>query len=409
MQYILFEDALSSRFLPLTYTRPVYSLRLGVDRIEEKWSRLLGQPVQGLPHNPLLQDAERPLLTEDTVFINGRYLPDSYLVGRLIKDLQFNQGFFHPPDELIAFRTSAAWLEQHGSGFIDLSTLPIHVSLFEVPDYRRLRRIAQLTDLFTLNGEQLRLDVPDLAARQPSQPITDPHTVVYAPENVWVGEGVKIRAAVLNAEDGPIYIGPEVQIMEGAMIHGAHAIGAGSTVQMGARLRGDTTLGPGCKVGGEVSNSVFQGLSNKSHDGFLGNSIIGEWCNLGAGSTCSNLKNNYSTVRLYSHLTQKYEDTGLLFCGLTMGDFSRAGIQTLFNTGTVVGVCCNLFGAELPPKFVPSFSWGQGERLETYRLEAAFETIDRMMSRRDRRLEPPLRRLLQTLFDQTERFRYWEY
>lgn len=408
MQYILFEDSASLRFLPLTYTRPVYELRLGVDTLREKWERHFGASVRGLPRHSLLRPEGSSNLQEDALFINGRYIADPYFV-RQLKDLQFNQGLFHPPDELIAFRASAHLLREFGAGFLDLSRLPIHVSLFEVPDHARLRKIAHLTDLFRMNGEQIRQDFAHIASSKASQAIDDRHTVVYAPENVFVEEGAKIRAAVLNAEDGPIYVGRNAQIMEGALIHGAHAICEGATVQMGARLRGDSTIGPYCKVGGEVSNSVLQGFSNKSHDGFLGNSVIGEWCNLGAGSTCSNLKNNYSKVRLYSHLSEKYEDTGQLFCGLIMGDFSRAGIQTMFNTGTVVGVCCNLFGSELPPKFVPSFSWGQGDRFETYRLEAAIETIERMMQRRSRDFSPEERTLLLHVFEQTERFRFWEY
>jgi len=217
-----------------------------------------------------------------------------------------------------------------------------------------------------------------------SQPIDDVHTKVYALENIFIESGASIKAAILNAEDGPIYIGKNAQIHEGTMVKGAFSMGEESHLNMGAKMRGDNTIGPHCKVGGEVSNSVFQGYSNKGHDGFMGNSVIGEWCNLGADSNTSNLKNNYGEVEVYNYLEGKAIKTGRQFCGLIMGDHSKAGINTMFNTGSVVGFCSNIFGAGFPSKFVPSFTWCDNDNISSnYQLDKAIETAQRVYARRN--------------------------
>ncbi len=223
--------------------------------------------------------------------------------------------------------------------------------------------------------------------------------MVYAPENIFIEEGVYIRAAILNAENGPIYLGKNSIVQEGAIIRGAFAMGEGSHVNMGAKMRGDISLGPYCKVGGEVSNSVVFGYSNKAHDGFLGNSVLGEWCNLGADTNTSNLKNNYDSPKLWNHAYNDFEKTGIQFCGLMMGDHSKAGINTMFNTGTVVDVSTNIFGSGFPSNYIPSFAWGGGEQYEEYELPKALETAERVMARRNVPFTPMDKEILSHIFE----------
>ncbi|MEM6771107.1 MAG: glucose-1-phosphate thymidylyltransferase, partial [Bacteroidota bacterium] len=218
----------------------------------------------------------------------------------------------------------------------------------------------------------------------------------------------KVRAAILNAEDGPIYLGPYSEIMEGAVVRGAHAIGAKSRVNIGAKLRGDTTIGPSCKIGGEVANSVIQGYSNKGHEGYLGNSVLGSWCNLGADTNTSNLKNNYAPVRIWHYPSERFRNTGTQFCGLIMGDHSKCGINTMFNTGTVVGVSANIFGAGYPRNFIPSFSWGGAKGMITYRMNKVLETAALVMPRKGGELDEAEKRILAHIFEETANFRVWD-
>ncbi len=241
-------------------------------------------------------------------------------------------------------------------------------------------------DIFVLNGGQIRADFT-LFDMKHSQPIDDKHTIVYNKENIFVEEGVKIRAAILNAESGPIFIGRNAEIQEGSVIKGPFALCEGAVINMGAKMRGDTTIGPYSKVGGEINNSVIFGYSNKAHDGFLGNSVIGEWCNLGADTNTSNLKNNYSNVKVWSYLFNDYIDSDRQFCGLMMGDHSKAGINTMFNTGTVVGVNANIFGGGFPPKFIPSYAWGGSEGFQRFEFDKAMQVASKVMERRNIMLE----------------------
>ena len=239
-------------------------------------------------------------------------------------------------------------------------------------------------DIFTHNEEQLRQDYALVTQSRVSQQITDPYTRIYQPEQVFVEEGAVIRAAIINAEEGPVYIGKNATVHENAVIKGPFAMLENSHVNIGSKIREATTIGPNCKVGGEVKNTVFLANSNKGHEGFVGNSVVGEWCNFGADTNTSNLKNNYQSVRAWSYAKGAYENTGLQFCGLLMGDHSKCGINTMFNTGTVVGVFANIFGAGFPPKFVPSFTWGgtPGQGDAVYSFDKATETLDRILKRR---------------------------
>jgi UDP-N-acetylglucosamine diphosphorylase/glucosamine-1-phosphate N-acetyltransferase len=254
-------------------------------------------------------------------------------------------------------------------------------------------------DIFTYNAQEIRADFKLISAIGKSHELNDVHTKVYHPENIFVEEGVTIRAAVLNAESGPIYLGRNSVIQEGALIKGPFSLGEGAHINMGGKMRGDSTIGPYCKVGGEISNAVLFGYSNKAHDGFIGNTVIGEWCNLGADTNTSNLKNNYGEVALYSYPENKYKQTGKQFCGLIMGDHSKCSINTMFNTGTMVGVSANIFGGGFPPKFIPSFSWGGAQGLERYELEKSFEVAEKVMSRRNIRFDETEKEIFKEIFN----------
>ena len=257
-------------------------------------------------------------------------------------------------------------------------------------------------------------DFETLTQTQTSAPVDDRHSIVYGADNIFVAPGVKIRAATLNAEDGPIYLGPNVQVQEGAIIHGTHAFCESAVINMGGKMRGDTTIGPYSKVGGEIANSVIQGYSNKGHEGYLGNSVLGYWCNLGADTNTSNLKNNYAEVKLWNYKWDaeagvldggRFKKTGTIFCGLIMGDHSKCGINTMFNTGTVVGVSANVFGAGYPRNFIPSFSWGGAGGFTTYQLRKVYEVAEAVMGRRKVTLDAQERGILETIFEKTKGYR----
>ncbi|HAO48408.1 MAG TPA: glucose-1-phosphate thymidylyltransferase, partial [Runella sp.] len=262
--------------------------------------------------------------------------------------------------------------------------------------------IQHIWDIFVENGAQINADFAAITHQRTSQPLNDPHTHCYAPERIFIEKGAKVRAAILNAENGPIYIGKNATICEGSVVMGPFSLGESATVNWGAKMRMNTTIGPHCKVGGEISNSVLFSYSNKGHDGFLGNSVLGEWCNLGANCNNSNLKNDYTNVKLYSYATHTLEDTGRLFCGLFMGDYTKAGISTMFNTGTVVGVNANVFGAGFQSKHIPSFSWGgAAEGTTEYRLEKAIQVAYETVSRRNVPFGEIEQDILRSIFEQT--------
>lgn len=263
-------------------------------------------------------------------------------------------------------------------------------------------------NIFQFNGAQIKEDFALLTNGRKSHAVGDPHTIVYNPDQIFIEDGVKIRAAVLNAESGPIYLGRNSEIQEGAVIRGPFALGEFSTVNMGAKLRGDTTVGPHCKVGGEISNSVIFGYSNKGHEGFLGNSVLGEWCNLGADTNTSNLKNNYAPVKLWDYTKGGFANTGLQFCGLMMGDHSKCGINTMFNTGTVVGVGANVFGDGYPRNFIPSFSWGGAAGFSTFTMPKFEETAKAVFGRRGKEWSQEEKEILERVFELTKTYRIWD-
>lgn len=388
MNVILFDDpVIRVNLLPLTFTRPVAGIRIGTLTIAEKWARHLGvQPSFSTPE--YLSKKYPARIGSDNYWINGALCPDAATV-QAIRALKTGEAL-RQGSQLLAIRTpSAEW----------------SVTPASVRERDEAVLIDQVWKIFQLNGQQIRADFGLLTAGRTSAPIADKHTAVYNPSQVFLEEGVSTKAAILNAETGPIYLGRNAQVQEGAIIRGPFSLGEESVVNMGGKMRGDTTVGPCCKVGGEVSNAVIFGFSNKGHDGFLGNSVLGEWCNLGADTNTSNLKNNYDAVKLWSYATNEFIDTGVQFCGLIMGDHSKAGINTMFNTGTVVGVSANVFGAGYPRNFIPSFSWGGAGGFTTYQLNKALETAERVMARRNIPLDKTEREIMQHIFEQTASYR----
>lgn len=389
MNYIIFDDSsIRAILLPLTFVRPVSEIRFGIDTITEKWQDYLDDSVSFATQD-YLQEKYPLQLQSDNIFINGAVCPNAALLEAI---LGLSSGQLLSLEGVTLAYRSASLLDT-------LDTI-------EVIEWDGTATIIrQLTDIFLLNGEQIKADFARITHGRTSQPITDRFTAVYNESQIFVEEGVNIKAATLNAEKGPIYLGKDVIIMEGAKIQGPFAILEGSVVNLDGKMRPNTTIGPGCKVGGEVSNVVIFGNSNKGHEGFMGNSVIAEWCNWGADTNNSNLKNDYSKVELWSYVTNRFENSGLQFAGLIMGDHSKCGINTMFNTGTVVGINCNIFGADFQPKHIPSFAWGGSAGFKTYHLRKANQVARAVLERRGRVFEGIEENILKAVFEQTEAHR----
>ena len=370
MSIVLFDGAGHKNLQPLTFTRPVAYLRIGILTIQEKWNKYLNQECSVRTKDYLTQKFNG-LDTESELGINAGLLPTPDLAETIL-DLKNNQ-ILMKNGEVLAIKplpSSDANMEKILKGSL-LLEYDLEVEIVRRP-----------WDIFKLNGSELEKDFSILTNERESEPLHESNTLIGDEEDVFIEEGAVVHAAILNTLEGPIYIGKDAEIMEGAMIRGSFALCDNATVKMGAKIYGPTTIGPHSKVGGEVGNSVIQGFSNKGHDGYVGNSVIGEWCNLGADTNTSNLKNNYSEVRVWSYNEEEAIPSGEQFCGLIMGDHSKSSINTMFNTGTVVGVCANVFDGGFPPKHVPSFSWGGKDAIEKFKLEKAYEVAERVMSRR---------------------------
>jgi UDP-N-acetylglucosamine diphosphorylase/glucosamine-1-phosphate N-acetyltransferase len=378
MSYILFEDHSAVSLLPLTALKPIYYLRIGIDTILEKWQRYFGETLYTTCRSYLFPKYGK-LAATPSVLVNGKFIPTRKVIYH-IKQLKQNQVLTYQ-EEIVAASVPAEFFHQ------DLQqTLPKGMFYsFEKIEYteEKLIFINYPWDIFTHNHQVIIQDFNDFVPKNRSFVSPDPYTRLYEPENIFIERGAKVYASVLNATDGPIYIGKNAEVMEGTVIRGPFVLGEHSTLKMGAKMYGDTTIGPYCKIGGEVTNSIFMSYSNKAHDGYVGNSVIGSWCNLGADTNTSNLKNNYSKINAWNYEKQGTIATGLQFCGLIMGDHSKSGINTMFNTGTVVGVGCNVFDAAFPPKFIPDFSWGNASKLERYDIEKLLDTAKAMYQRRN--------------------------
>lgn len=389
MNYILFDGSVRNQLLPFTFTRPVADIRVGILTLREKWELLLGSTTTTVTEDYLSE--KWPMVElEKNVLINASFIPSENLLN-IIKGLQENQALFYE-DEPIAF---FAEKDQE----IDFTTFDVIQY-----NYKDVLRIEHTWDIFSKNHEAITRDFEMITKGRTSQPIPKT-TVAFYPENIFIEKGAVLPLCSLNAKEGPIYIGKNAEIMEGAMIRGPFALCENATIKMGAKIYTGTTVGPYCKVGGEVNNSVFFSYANKGHDGFVGNSVIGEWCNIGADTNTSNLKNNYAEVRLWDYESEGFAKTGLQFCGLMMGDHSKCGINTMFNTGTVVGVSCNIFGSGFPRNFIPSFSWGGSAGVSTYKTLKAFETATIVMSRRNIEFDALEASILEHVFEETAKWR----
>ncbi len=395
---ILFDSDARENLLPLTFTRPVAELRVGILTISEKWARRLDANISYITQDYLTR--KYPItIASDNIVINASALPSPYLL-RLIQQLEFNEALLKN-GELIAARLNEAQFQSliHDEEIEELQG-------FDVED-TPYTQITQPWEIYLHNGQEIKEDFELLTKDRTSQPISNTNQVIK-PENVFIEEGASVECSILNATDGPIYIGKDATIMEGAIIRGPFALGSNAVVKMGARIYGKTTIGPYSKIGGEVSNSVVTGYSNKAHDGYLGNSVLGEWCNLGADTNTSNLKNNYTPIKLWNYKAERFLPTGQQFCGLIMGDHSKCGINTMLNTGTVIGVSANVFGAGFPRNFIPSFSWGSTNGFSTYTTTKAFETAKLVMVRRKVELSQEDIAILENISAQTAKFRRWE-
>lgn len=388
MNFILADFNKHQALLPFTYTRPTCEIRCGIITLREKWEKQLGESVSFQTEDYL--QAKYPLVeTDDNVVIAGNVFATASLC-KAIKALKPQQKLL-AGDAIIAYRVKD----------LHTPTIELEQVLFLEEE---VDAINFTWDIFSKNGKALEADYDLITQGRKSQPI--PATVQSINEDrIFIEEGAKLQFAILNASTGSIYIGKNAEVMEGSIIRGAFALCNNSATKLGTKVYGPTTVGPHSKIGGEVSNSVIFGYSNKGHEGFLGNSVLGEWCNIGADSNTSNLKNNYAEVKLWNYETSRFAKTGLQFCGLMMGDHSKCGINTMFNTGTVIGVSANIYGAGYPRNFIPSFNWGGPQGNMTYKPAKAYEVAEVVMKRRGLSLQQVDIDILDTVFEKTSQYR----
>lgn len=388
MNIILGEFGNHLAFLPLTFTRSVADVRCGIFTLRERWLFFLNQSIS-VHTEEYLQKKYTLKFSDKNIYINALVIPDQILVEKILS-LDDDECLVTKDNKIIAYTFFDKDFEKLSRKHKTLNYNPLFLS--------------KITDIFTLNGELIKYDFELLTKGRKSAELSSTN-VVFGKYPIFVEEGCIVECATFNTTEGPIYLGKNSVVMEGANIRGPFALCEKSEIKMGAKIYSNTTIGPVCKVGGEVNNVVFFANSNKAHDGFLGNSVIGEWCNLGADTNNSNLKNNYAEVKLWNYEKERFLNTGLQFCGLIMGDHSKSGINTMFNTGTVVGVSANIFGAGFPRNFIPSFSWGGHEKLIEYKLETAFEVMEKVMSRRNVKLSDLDKEIYNHIFSITAKFR----
>jgi len=392
MNIILFDGPERANLLPLTFTRPVADLRCGILTLREKWERRSGLTTTTLTEEYL--SPRWPVVeAEENILINGSICATDELF-EAIRSLANHEVLRAKPqtDEegmLIACKTDLQGMEE---GAIE----KMESVYFDAP----FVHIQYPWDLFSNNAVELENDFNLLTEGRDSAPISGSNTLIG--DRIFLEEGASVEASTLNSVTGPIYLGTDATIMEGSMVRGGLALCDHATLKMGAKIYGATTVGPHSKVGGEVNNSILIGYSNKGHDGFLGNSVIGEWCNLGADTNNSNLKNNYAEVKVWNYPAGRFIPTGLQFCGLIMGDHSKSGINTMFNTGTVVGVSANIFGGGFPRNFIPSFSWGGAGGMTDFKLAKAEEVAERVMERRNISFDEKERAILEHLYQEAQ-------
>lgn len=387
MRITVYDDScIRAELLPLTYTRPVGALRVGIDTIAEKWQAFLPGEYFWSPAVDYLCERFPSSATEPDLHVAGHIIPDRTLADAVAS--------LAPGQKLVAGERTIAY------------AAPVPDSCTPVEYDGEVKAVEHLWDIFMFNGDAITADFERITAGRRSQTLSDTVTVVGDPCLIFIEEGATVEGAIINTKGGPVYVGRDAEIMEGALLRGPIALCEHAVVNMGTKIYPGTTLGIFCKVGGELNNVVMQGYSNKAHDGFLGNAVIGEWCNLGAGCVASNLKNDYSQIRLWNYPTGRFARTGLQFCGLIMGDHSKAGINTMFNTATVLGVGVNIHGSGFPRNFVPSFSeGGTTAGFSEVSMTKFFEIARRMMARRHKDLTPADERMFYAIREAAEAFK----
>lgn len=390
MNCILFDDERIHQFLPLTHTRPVGDLRCGILTMHQRWQKFTGISFSYKTAD-YLQEKFPFTSGDDNLFINSALFPDDNLWSAM-KNIGIGECVMK--NNIILF----ARMGMHEANSFDWANMPSFFKVREFEDEPKM--INQPWDLFGMNDFAIRYDFDLMTKGNISAPLSSTNTLLG--HDVFIEEGAHVECSIINTISGPVYIGRDAEVMEGCMIRGPFALGEHGVLKMGAKIYGATTVGDGCKVGGEVNNSIFYGNSSKAHDGFIGNAVIGEWCNIGADTNNSNLKNNYEEVKLWNEYKKTFVKTGLQFCGLIMGDHSKCGINTMLNTGTVIGVSCNVYGAGFPRNFIPSFSWGSANGFMEYQLSKAVDTAKRVFARRQLEFNETEQRLLSQVFERTQ-------
>ena len=381
MNVILFDNN-RVNYYPLSFTRPIAYFRVGIFTIKEKWEQYYKSV--SVKTEDYLSAKFALKVQKDNLWIDARIFPSQALITEL-NSLRIGEALAKN-GVIFAFRNSTFTTDK--LNIIDSNAV--------------FNSIENLWDIFLDNDREINSDFEFLAKRK-SQTLNQSNTLIG--DKIFIEKGAKVSCSILNTENGPIYIGKDAEIMEGSLVRGPFAMLNNSVLKMGSKIYGATTLGPFCKVGGEVSNAVFFGYSSKAHDGFLGNSVIGEWCNLGADTNNSNLKNDYAEVKLWNYETESFKNTGLQFCGLIMGDHTKCGINTMFNTGTVVGVSANIFGSGFPRNFIPSFSWGGASGFSVYKLAKVFDVVEKVFARRKLKFDKVEKDILSHVYDMTKRYR----
>ena len=390
MTIILFDDSARNSLFPLTLTRPVADLRVGILTIAEKWEKRLKNKASFLTEG-YLQTKFPYLTSENNIFINGSICPTQALLEAMDK---LDEGEMLVQNGIsIAVKLKQA----NTTHFSDPSKFK------KVEFSGDFTRIIFPEDIFRLNDIELKNDFELLTSGRTSQQLSSSNSILG--DNIFVEEGAVAECSTFNSKEGPIYLGKNSEVWEGSMIRGSFALCNDSQIKMGAKIYGKTTIGPFSKVGGEINNAVIHGYSSKGHDGFLGNAVLGEWCNIGADSNNSNLKNNYAEVKLWDYNKKTFRKTGMQFCGLIMADHAKCGINTMFNTGTVVGVSANVFGAGYPRNFIPDFAWGGAQGFELYSLNKVFETTEKVFERRGRVFDDIEKEILIKVFELTQSYR----
>jgi UDP-N-acetylglucosamine diphosphorylase/glucosamine-1-phosphate N-acetyltransferase len=390
MNFILFDDERAENFLPFTHTRPISEMRCGIWTLKEKWESITSVPpsYHCAKHLQALFPIE---INQQNIFINSACFPNDDVFANIL-ELKLDQCLLYG-DILIAANLNESKAKSFTISDAVLNCENVHYS-------GPIKMLENVWDIFSQNKENIESDFERITRNRTSQPINNTNTLIG--NNIFIEEGARVQGAILNSTEGPIYVGRNAEIMEGSVVRGPLALCDKSVLKLSTKIYGATTIGPGSKVGGEVNNSVFFSNSNKGHDGFLGNAVIGEWCNLGADTNNSNLKNNYDEVKIWSEAKETFVKTGLQFCGLFMGDHSKCGINTMFNTGTVIGVSANIFGGGFPRNFIPSFSWGGSSGMTEYKIDKAAATTARVFARRNKEFTQHDADLMQYVFDKTQ-------